>query len=128
MNKTTKTILQALIDGKTIQLHRNYSSTLVDLSLEEALNLLSTGQEYRLRVKPKTIRIGDFDVPVPMSRPPKYDEDLWVPNLIQGAAEKDVWCNTSEDLQKLANGLCHSTKEAAQIHTEALLSFTKEPK
>lgn len=77
------------------------------------------------RIKPKTIRIGDYDVPEPL-REMKQGQVYWVASPVDdicydgiknyGDAVDEAW---------LARGLCHSTREAAELHAKALLSFTE---
>ena len=83
--------------------------------------------EYRLKPEPpKTIRIGEYDVPEPVREPLEDDEEYWCVDL---TAEKLAWmykwnnalfCNLM-----FRRGLIHLTKEAAVIHAKALLSLTK---
>ena len=83
--------------------------------------------EYRLKPEPpKTIRIGEYDVPEPVREPLEDDEEYWCVDL---TAEEFAWmykwnnaifCNLM-----LRRGLIHLTKEAAVIHAKALLSLTK---
>ena len=78
--------------------------------------------EYRR--KPKTIRIGEFDVPEPVREPLEEGQKCWTPD-VPFAARELVWCGGSYDKFLLEAGLIHLTREAAQQHVDALLSFTR---
>lgn len=85
----------------------------------------SVSNEYRR--KPQTIRIGEYDVPEPV-RDAKglglyYAVDLCSP---RGGTVEDQWRGTPYDLERLERGLIHRTREAAELHAKALLSFTKK--
>ena len=124
MNKTTTTILKALINGKTIQ----QQNPTADLSYIEVLHLLMLKQEYRLRVKSKIVRIGDFDVPEPCRTVLTHGQKFWIAAPFGENENHYRWSGDSLDRNWLMQGRIHTNLEAAQIHTEALLSFTKEPK
>ena len=82
--------------------------------------------EYRLKPEPKTIRIGEYDVPEPVREPLENGATCWCVDPMAGELvwnykwNNAVFCNLM-----LRRGLIHLTKEAAVIHAEALLSLTK---
>ena len=82
--------------------------------------------EYRLKPEPKTIRIGEYDVPEPVREPLENGTTCWCVDPMVGELvwnykwNNAVFCNLM-----LRRGLIHLTKEAAVIHAEALLSLTK---
>lgn len=80
------------------------------------------------RRKPSTIRIGEFDVPEPLREAPKYDTPIYIVTFDnpERIVFRDVWCNTIGDHKRLVLGMVHRTQEAAELHAEALLSFTKK--
>ena len=78
------------------------------------------GCEYRR--KPRTVRIGEFDVPEPVREPLG---ECWLADFNYGKAYKCLWDGKSPQPQWLAAGLIHATREAAQTHIDALLSFTR---
>ena len=83
--------------------------------------------EYRLKPEPpKTIRIGEYDVPEPVREPLEDDKEYWgVDPMAEELAWKYKWNNALFCNLMLRRGLIHLTKEAAVIHAEALLSLTK---
>ena len=83
--------------------------------------------EYRLKPEPpKTIRIGEYDVPEPVREPLEDDKEYWgVDPMAEELAWKYKWNNALFCNLMLRRGLIHLTKEAAVIHAKALLSLTK---
>lgn len=78
------------------------------------------------RRKPRTININGFDVPEPVREPLEIDEVYYTFNLsTSNIAGDTVWDGRSFDLLNLKRGLIHLTKEAAELHAKALLSFTE---
>lgn len=73
--------------------------------------------EYEYRRKPKTIRIGEFDVPEPARELLKQRENYWV--ACTGGIARFQWYDDDNDRKWLAGGLIHLTQEAAQQHAEA---------
>ena len=83
--------------------------------------------EYRLKPEPpKTIRIGEYDVPEPVREPLEKDTEYWIAHFsLAELANRFKWYSDEFDKRVLKNGLIHLTKEAAVIHAKALLSLTK---
>lgn len=81
----------------------------------------------QFRRKPKTIRIGEFDVPEPLREPQPEGTWVWHPCLYgKCRADQTMWHDNDNTglLESLRRGLCHLTQEAAELHARALLSFT----
>lgn len=79
------------------------------------------GGEYRRKPR-RTININGYEVPEPVREPLG---ECWLADFNYGKAYKCLWDGKSPQPQWLAAGLLHSTKEAAQIHIDAMLSFTR---
>lgn len=79
--------------------------------------------EYRR--KPRTININGFEVPEPVREPLQDWQKYFIPSL---ASDNGIDCHTwhgdEYDDKWLAKGIIHLTKEAAETHAKALLSFT----
>ena len=76
--------------------------------------------EYRR--KPKTIRIGERDVPEPMRVAPAMGSTYYIVDY--SYAEHNAyhhWQNDEYDNIMLQSGLCHATEKAAIAHAEALI-------
>ena len=76
----------------------------------------------------KTININGFEVPEPEREPLPIGTMYWSPyictvstNLVVG----NYWGSHTVDNDLLNAGLVHLTKEAAELHAKALLSFTQ---
>ena len=117
-------ILRAIADGKQIQYR--YSSGWIDTGYIDILGLLYNKVDCQFRIKPKTININGIEVPKPMRETPKDDVSFWLadPTNQTGVCEFK-WHPCSTHKGWLEAGFCHLTKEAATIHANALLSFTR---
>jgi len=82
--------------------------------------------EYRRKPEPvRTININGYEVPEPLQEAPKDGTPYWTPTLYQGDLTSPVtWRSDLVDLRVLQRGLIHLTREAAEAHAKALLSFT----
>lgn len=79
-------------------------------------------------IVPKTIDINGFEVPAPLRTAPRIGETYWTFELYRGVTSiisYYTWDNDPGDKRIFKLGLVHSTREAAELHAEALLSFTK---
>ena len=75
---------------------------------------------------PKTIRIGEYDVPEPVREPLENDTEYWIAHFsLEVLANRFKWYSDKFDNRVLKNGLIHLTKEDAVIHAKALMSLTK---
>jgi len=83
-------------------------------------------QDIRYRRKPRTITINGHEVPEPMREAPEDGCSYWLPMITDSGfvSGRTTWNQDSSDDRWLARGLCHTTKEAAEAHARALLSFT----
>lgn len=79
------------------------------------------------RRKQKTININGFEVPEPLRVAPEIGDDVYAVLLTE---EKGyfplVYNGYADDALWFSLGVCHSTKEAAQAHAKALLSFSQK--
>lgn len=81
--------------------------------------------ELKYRRKPRTIRIGDYDVPEPEREPLELGQQYYYVNL--GNADCwycDYWANRGWEIRLLKMGLIHLTRSAAELHARALISLT----
>ncbi|SSN09453.1 Uncharacterised protein [Klebsiella pneumoniae] len=82
-----------------------------------------THREYRL--KPLFININGHQVPEPVREPLEDDQEYWIAD-IRYAVSVFNWENNDADNRWLERGIIHLTKEAAEAHSAALLSFTQK--
>ncbi|HDU8700536.1 TPA: hypothetical protein RG717_002311 [Morganella morganii subsp. morganii] len=79
--------------------------------------------QYRL--KPRFIDINGHQVPEPVREPLQTGQEYWVADVTKWDDEW-YWNDDNRDNLWLERGLIHLTKEAADIHIAALLSFTQK--
>lgn len=80
---------------------------------------------------PQTININGFEVPEPVRSELNYGDEYWMPSFENFSNEelsiRRQWSESSIDIhiKRLSHGLIHLSREAAELHCRALLSFTK---
>jgi len=81
--------------------------------------------EYRR--KPRTIRIGAYDVPEPLRVAPLSDTHYYAPHFGCDNSIVDYRYSVDSDHDNLIlkRGMMHLTREAAEIHAKALISLTE---
>ena len=86
------------------------------------------GCDFKYRLKTKTIKIGNIEVPEPMRVAPPVGVTFWAPELGEGVPSAFVgkWADRPVYLLLLASGLCHSSRAAAIVHAKALFDLTKQ--
>ena len=81
--------------------------------------------DYEYRVKLKTIRIGEYDVPEPMREIPARGTTYYVVDTVAPSSPRAyTWVGDTADIGWFNLGILHSTIDAAVLHTKALLSLT----
>lgn len=90
----------------------------------ECSPLLAFNETVEYRLKPQTININGFEVPEPLRTAPAYDTPYFVIDIPD--ALNMVWMNSNDEKIWLKMGIIHLTRDAAEKHVEALLSFTKD--
>jgi len=81
---------------------------------------------WKIRRKPKTLKIGDFDVPEPVREGLASDQQYWTPNIHSPEMPYPCdWIGRLLDFHYLKAGMIHLTREPAVIHGRALRSFTE---
>ena len=125
-------LLRAIADGEEIECAdtRSVPVSWSLISSQFALHRVAYDAAHlKLRVKPKTIRIGEYDVPEPMRVEPEEDAEFFLPAVL--LSRKHIlcsWAGHPEQYEHLAAGFCHSTAEAAELHAKALISLTSSTK
>lgn len=95
-------------------------SELVDCTHAEALWYLAENSN-EVRIKPKTIRIGDVEVPAPVTKPLGMGQTYWTWYLDAGIVGARVWDNDHFDHCKLKSRTIHLTEAAARKNMEAVI-------
>ncbi|CDG21026.1 protein of unknown function [Xenorhabdus poinarii G6] len=82
-----------------------------------------SSHEYRL--KPRTIKIGKYDIPEPVREPLAAGQRYYIPNICMVTTSYTWnWVGNSIDTSFLENGLIHLDRESAEIHARALIALT----
>ena len=111
-------IVQAAANGETVE----YALTTGGWETKEHANI-SKARKYR--IKSKTIRIGEYDVPEPCREPLEKGDLYWVATLEEDSPiHWYTWRDDRIDTVWLSRGIIHRTQEAADIHSKALISLT----
>ena len=84
--------------------------------------------EYRR--KPRTININGYEVPEPLRAFPDNHDDVYMVGVIHRTAVRvpPHFRGARPHRLALEAGLVHSTRAAAELHAQALRSFTKQDK
>lgn len=89
-------------------------------------NYVLIAKPNALSLKPKTININGFEVPEPVREPLNEGNRYYMADTTSLMNTEFVWDNDETDYNALEAGIIHLTKEAAELHAKALLSFTRK--
>jgi len=124
-------VLEALLAGETLVDIHDSSVTL----RFDGDTLVATGGYYQptgcvvdvclpnWKIKPRTININGYEVPEPLSNL-VITERYYLPYLPDGNIYEFTFDNSINSNRWITLGLVHKTREAAELHLKALLSFT----
>lgn len=79
-----------------------------------------------VQIKKRTININGFDVPEPERKPLKLNQTYYLTDLTELWQSDFTWEDDFDDNKWLKAGIIHLSKENAELHAKALLSFTKK--
>lgn len=125
-------IVQAAANGEKIQCSADNKHTWFDMDdcepCDPALRL--DFGDYDYRVKPRTIRIGEYDVPEPMREAPQVGHYAYIADPVSyPLIGKIRWTGGgAAELNVLHSGLLHADSDSASIHSKALISLTSMEK
>ena len=131
MKQETLDAMRAWADGETVEESLS-SGRWVEIGGPDKVRS-AVFEDYRVyRIKPRTIRIGKYDVPAPLpvdcgtfdANTTYYSPDI---ESMDGTftTEEQFWCWDRIDVLRLERGLVHLTREAAELHARALISLTE---
>lgn len=121
--KQYKHIFDALVAGE--QIEHFYNGNWRVCQPHQALTYLGVGERASsFRIKPKTININGHEVPEPVREPLAARQYYYLADL-RCDSLRGTWSGDADDLLWLSRGLIHLTREAAEAHAKALLSFTE---
>lgn len=75
------------------------------------------------RIKPRMVKVGRHEWPMPLSDEPAEWTVYWV--AYSGSVSMCKWTNHDTDLSRLRGGVIHLTEEAAQQHADALVAINR---
>lgn len=88
----------------------------------ECVNEPAWDLSFDYRVRPRTIRIGEIDVPEPVRECPPLGAKYYYPTVqYTDTVDAFTWQGDSFDKRLLERGLIHLTREAAEQHAKALI-------
>lgn len=121
MEHVNAEILRAIADGKKVQYRKFHPlgwEPFQNADTYLCWKLLTGGSAVEWRIAPKTIKIGEHEVPEPCREAFKAGQEFWAVNPFSGP-QWFTWNGSKEDLHALESGFVHLTKEAAETHYEA---------
>ena len=117
--------LKAWLEGKDVQVYTIGGSWRDLTPLKHATYCHTFDDSTHCRLKPSVITINGYEVPEPCREPLGEYERYWYPSCGFSPVKISMWEGGIYDHTLLSQGLIHKTKEAAEAHADALLSFTK---
>jgi len=123
-------ILEAIAKGMEVQILTTSTGIWESIGANDALARILEGFEScNLRVKPKTIRIAEYDVPEPMREAPIIGTVCYQIELNEPGHWRLTWNDSEKHQLYLKDGLIFKTAEDVKIARAAILSlFKKEAK
>lgn len=132
MEHVNAEILRAIADGKKVQ----YRSTLSGKDwiqygpwedfdgkdIEACWSLLASGPCVKWRIAPKTIKVGNVEVPEPCREVPEPGWKVWAIHPVN-RVEPFTWYSSKACYDALKGGFVHLTEKAAEQHYEAIKSL-----
>lgn len=113
-------LLRWIADGESVQ-WENDRNQWIDVTADTVLFFLSKeNASDNFRIKPKTIRIGKYDVAEPMKEEPAEDTLYWTLNQISEPVCSYTWSCDNIDKQFLLQGMCWLNKEDAELAAIAI--------
>jgi hypothetical protein len=120
-------VLEALLAGETL-VDVADSGITIRFNGTNILDQESEEQEticlFDWKIKPRTININGYEVPEPIRIRPRKDELCYIPYLSDSKVQEFNFADSITSSRWFNQGLLHKTREAAELHLEALLSFT----
>lgn len=111
-------LLQAVLDDK--ELINTKTGEL--LSFRNLAFYFASTEENKISIKPKTVMVNGIEVPEPITSALNNGDRYFK----AGRSEVYEWRNDRLDILWLNQGILHLTKEAADLHWEAMIAPTKK--
>lgn len=115
-------LLHWIADNKEIQL--DYKCVWTSISHSDLIRSIACGTTYKneyYRIKPKTIRIGKYDIAEPMKEEPEVATLYFcISSTLADHVCTAVWERDAYDLQALKSGMAWLKKEDATLAAKAI--------
>lgn len=102
----------------------------IDKSARQMLGAIhSMGEHGKVyaRIKPAAthIQVNGIKVPAPLREAPEEGADIFVasPAVVNPDQHNALWRGTPQHLEWLKRGLVHTTSDAAQAHSRAMVAY-----
>ena len=123
MEHVNAEILRAIADGEKVQ-YRHFRNLLEWETFDNedtfvCWKLLAGSDVYEWRIAPKTVKIGDCEVPAPCWLPPEVGQKFWTVSPFTGTTSF-TWDGSTPCRRALEDGFVHLSEEAARQHYEAI--------
>lgn len=81
--------------------------------------------DHLYRRKPRTVQIGDIEVPEPCKVELEDGQEYFVPLLTGAGASFRTWYGDKHDVRALKSNLVHLDFQSAERHAKALIEVSK---
>ena len=81
--------------------------------------------DHQYRRKPRTVQIGDIEVPEPCKVEPEDGQEYYIPLLTTAGASLRTWYGDKHDTYALKSNLVHLDFQSAALHAKALVEVSK---
>ena len=71
-------------------------------------------------------KAAEIGIPEPVLELPECGDTLWIADITYAEAVHITWHESKTNLLLFSLGMLHTTKESAEAHIAALLSFTQK--
>lgn len=127
--KTWKEVVEAILAGEELECCLETSKVWIPCQYLPSIpiNDLLSQHPNTYRIKPRTIMVGDIEVPEPVRDVSELGEGqaYYLPNLRRDSLyDVYTWNKDVIDFRLLKHGMIHKTKEAAILHTKALIKIS----
>lgn len=117
-------ILRAIADGEIIQLKTTYGDW---ADIRDSYAMLCMGVNCELRIKPRTIKIGEYEVPEPLREEPPIGTMVYSASAVgldyYGCT---TWGDEDWQVDLLNRGVFHLDMDSAILHAKALISLSEK--
>jgi len=116
-------VIIAWANGEDIQFKNSTVGRFLDYDDRAGFIPCFNDPETEWRIKPRTIKIGDMEVPEPLREAPEKGSMFYLVTPHIGPSGL-MWRHQYHDERWQSLGLCHATIEAAEAHAQALIAVS----